>query len=150
MPVQMDRKEWAHDYPKCAYNCTAMKTENKNIDLQSLGDFTIKYRGPTCFVENNLNITEHILKYSILKRHFFANKVCMGNSVSPSSLVDEGILPSQQIWYRIITNLYVISEGRFSTHQCKTALNLLVLDYSAIQLISVLRGFYSTVMLPMF
>lgn len=52
--------------------------------------------------------------------------------------------------YRIITKFYVISARSFSTQHCKTALNLLVPDYSAIQLIPVLRGFDSTVMLPVF
>lgn len=52
--------------------------------------------------------------------------------------------------YRIMTKFYVISAGRFSTEYCKTDLNLLVPDYSAILLLPVLRELDSTVMLPMF
>lgn len=91
-------------------------------------------------MKHNLNIMERNLKYLIIKRHFFANKVCVGNSASPKSLVDEGTFPSQKIWLWIITKPYVISEGMFSMHHYKSALDLLVLEYSAIQLIPVLRS----------
>lgn len=45
----------------------------------------------------------------------------MGNSVIPSSPVDEGILLSflaRQYKYRIIAKLHVISDRMFSTHHC--------------------------------
>lgn len=98
MPLQMDRKEWACEYPKLAYNSAAMKTENKDTELSSLGDFTIKCsinKKVIYFVGHNCTITEHIFKYFLLKGK--PKIFILGNS-SSLCFSDEGNLPNQQIW----------------------------------------------------
>lgn len=98
MPLHMDGKQWAHEYPKHAHNCAAMRTENKHTELRSLGHFTLKYsiiKKGIYFVGHNCTIMKHNFKDFILKRCLA--KISMGNSTSLCS--SEGSnLPNQQIW----------------------------------------------------